>query len=757
MAYTKLFKLKMINIFFKKNIVKIFLILFFLLITNQQYASEILIYADKIDYDQKNNIIAKGKAKVLYENNIISSNLIIYSQKTGDIILPIEFSLKDERNNYYYGSSGFFESNFEYGEINDVKVLLEDGSRIVGNKIKRDHNVDIISKGVYSPCKSKIKIANFICPIWQLESEKMLHDYDNLFLYQKHSKMRVMNFPVFYSPYLLTPSPLRKDRKSGFLTPSVNLNFFDTKISQSTSFPYYFNLSQDKELTFTPMINYGGGIDSSQRFNFDYNQILSGGNLKTNLTFDTTFENQNSDKWFKEGSLINSYDQNINEKFNLKFSSALQTSKNYIQQTNPSDDLSYSSSLHTSFDIYGYNLNKIDDKLRLNISNYQSNQNNEDDKTLPTILPYINFYSGESKINTINYSSNFEFYNIIRKSPTNIHSKKQRKISSLINFNKETIMYSSKINFETDIYNQFFNTEDKKIDNKYVLSNNFRSFPIFAISTATPFKIKNFKNNLTYTPKLKFVITPGISNSNKLSNEDSSINSYTIANNSNLNRFSGTDKMDNSKRLDLSFNIKNDILNGNLWTVYEFTNNSNYHYTQGNEKKLSDFLGDIFLTKEKYETSYNFRYDPHNNYIKNQNIDFSYENKIGNYKLSYLDQKSKTEDIIISDKETLNYKFISKKFLKYSEIAYIGLYDIKKSSNTESRISYSYFDECFGINIDFKRNSYTKETLKPQDIMTVMFSFKNLGSYKSTNLAVSETDKQDIEWNSVGINNDLFN
>ena len=105
---------------------------------------------------------------------------------------------------------------------------------------------------------------------------------------------------------------LRKKRKSGFLTPSINLNFFDTKISQSTSFPYYFNLSQDKELTFTPTINYGGGIDSSQRFEFDYNQILSGGILETQLTFDTTFENQNSEKWLREGSLINNYKQNIN-------------------------------------------------------------------------------------------------------------------------------------------------------------------------------------------------------------------------------------------------------------------------------------------------------------------------------------------------------------------------------------------------------------------------------------------------------------
>ena len=747
----------MINKFFKKNIFHIFVLLFFFLITNQQNAKEILIYADEISYDQQNNIIAKGKAKILYDNNIISSDLIIYSQSTGNINLPIEFSLKDERNNYYFGSSGAFESNFELGKIEDVKVLLEDGSRIVGKQIKREGDIDIISKGVYSPCNSKIRIADFLCPIWQIESEKMLHDYDTLFLYQKHSKMRVFNLPVFYTPYLLTPSPLRKERKSGFLTPSINLNFFDTKISQSTSFPYYFNLSQDKELTFTPIINYGGGIDSSQRFNFDYNQILSGGNLKTNLTFDTTFEDKNSEKWLKEGSFINEYNQKIDEKFHLKISSALETSKNYIQKTNPNNDLSYASSLNTSVNIYGYNLNKIDDKLSLNVTNYQSNQNNEDNKTLPTILPYINFYSGENNIKNFNYSNSLEFYNIFRNGTTDIHAKSQQKISSLIDVNKETNIYPAKIKFQSNIYNQFYNTEDKKIDNKYVVSNYFRTFLIFGITAETPFKIKNFKNKLTYTPKIKLVITPGISNSNKLSNEDSSINSYTINNNTNLNRYSGTDKLDNSKRLDLSFNIKNDVLNGTLWTTYEFTNNSNYHYSQGNEKKLSDFLGNLSHTKKNYNTSYNFRFDPNNNYMKNQDIQLGYENKIGSYNFSYLDQKSKTEDTIVSDKETLNYEFVSKKLFKYSKISYTGLYDIKKSMNTENVISYSYFDECFGVNIDFKRNSYAEESLKPQDIMTIMFSFKNLGSYKSTNLAVSETDKQDIEWESKSVNNDLFN
>ena len=84
------------------------------------------------------------------------------------------------------------------------------------------------------------------------------------------------------------------------------------------------------------------------------------------------------------------------------------------------------------------------------------------------------------------------------------------------------------------------------------------------------------------------------------------------------------------------------------------------------------------------------------------------------------------------------------------------MYNLKKEINTEYSIGYSYFDECFGINLDFSRKSYEEDNLKPQDILTIMFSFKNVGSYKSTNLAVSENDKQDIEWESYDIDENVF-
>ncbi len=748
----------MIKKSYKKNFFLLTFIFFCISLPNLNNAKEILIYADNIRYDNENNIIANGNAKIFYENQFLISDIIIYDQNNDKIILPTKFILKDKNNNFFEASSGEFDKSIGDGTLNDVKIKLRDGSRLVGKKAKRIGEIDIISKGVYTPCKSRIKIANFICPIWQLDGEKILHDNENLFLYQKHSKMRLLNTPVFYLPYIVTPSPLRKERKSGFLTPSFNFNFFDTKISQSNSFPYYFNLSIDKELTFTPTFNYGGGVDSSQRFNFDYNQLLSGGDLNLNLTFDSNFENQNNNKWLSNASLITSYKQNINEKFRLKLDSALQTSKEYIQITDPNNDLSYQSSLSTKFNIEGYNIKKIDDKLLLNLSHYQSNQNDEDNKTTPIVLPYIEYYSGFNKFKDVDIENRFTFYNINRDKNTDIHSKSQQKLSHQVNFTKEYIKFNSKITFLSELHNQLFKTENKLLhDSKFHTGSYYRIFPIAGMKIVTPFKLKKSKYNIYYEPYLFPVVTPGSSNSNKLSNEDSSVNAFSINNNKLLNRFTGSDKLDNSKRINYGIKISNEKINLDFAQYYEFTENSNYHNEQGNDDNLSDLLGQINYNNKIVGFNYDIRYDVDNNFPKQQNVEINPKTDIGEIYISYLDQKSKTDEIITTDKETFNYAITSKKFAKYSRLKISGLYDLKEDINKEYLIGYSYYDECFGIDINFSRKSYKENDLKPQDNLTLMFSFKNIGSYKSSNILTTGEGKEDINWETIEVDNELFN
>ena len=318
--------------------------------------------------------------------------------------------------------------------------------------------------------------------------------------------------------------------------------------------------------------------------------------------------------------------------------------------------------------------------------------------------------------------------------------------------------YASNINLMSELHNQAFFTEDKKIVNEYHTGDYYRIFPILGVSIHTPFKLKKNLFDLTYTPNIMFSASPGLSNSNKISNEDSSLSSFSITNSKSLNRYSGTDKLDNSKRVTYGFNAKNSNFVADLIQTYEFTDNSNFHKEQGNEKRLSDLLGSLtYDDQKKILVGYDFRVDVDENYAKEQNINFKNNNKLGTINLKYSDQKSKTDEVIKTDNETFNYTFNSKKFAKFSNINFSGLYDLKESINKEYSIGYNYFDECFGVNIDFKRSSYAEEDLKPQDILTIMFSFKHVGSYKSTNLAVSENDKQDIKWENYSIDNDLFN
>ena len=435
----------------------------------------------------------------------------------------------------------------------------------------------------------------------------------------------------------------------------------------------------------------------------------------------------------------------------------MQTSKNYIQKTKPNDDLSYTNSLKTDLNLEGFGLRKNDDQLKINLSFYQTNQEDEDNKTVPIVLPNIQYHSGYyNKFGNI-YDHSLEFYNILRDKSTDVHSKRQQKISHKYKINKKFINFNSKISMDAEIYNQIFNTDQKKVStNNYKTGTYYRFFPIVGISSETPFKIKNFNSDLTFSPKINLTLSPGISNSNKLSNEDSTNNDFSIENIYRLNRFSGNDKLDNSKRVSYGVSAYTQNFNSSLMQSYEFTKNSNFHNEQGNDHYLSDLLGSIEY-KDKTEILYNFRYDVNNNYLKTQNINFLKDTDYGELNIAYLDQNTKVNNIISKDTETINYSFSSKKFSKFSKIYFNGLYDMKKEINKEYSLGYSYFDECFGINIDFNRKSYEEDSLKPQDILTIMFSFKNIGSYKSTNiLAVTEGDRRDIEWESYSVDDDQF-
>ena len=89
--------------------------------------------------------------------------------------------------------------------------------------------------------------------------------------------------------------------------------------------------------------------------------------------------------------------------------------------------------------------------------------------------------------------------------------------------------------------------------------------------------------------------------------------------------------------------------------------------------------------------------------------------------MSYLDENSKTNNIVTKDTETINYSFLSKKISKFSEIQLSGLYDLKEEINKEYSIGYSYFEKSNPYSF-FKGNA---AKVQKQELKNALKYFRN--------------------------------
>jgi len=264
-------------------------------------------------------------------------------------------------------------------------------------------------------------------------------------------------------------------------------------------------------------------------------------------------------------------------------------------------------------------------------------------------------------------------------------------------------------------------------------------------------------NNINIIPKLSLIINGSQPSSDKVSNEESTNNSYTIYNSDQLNRYTGSDKLDNSKRINYGLDINKDEYKISFSQSYEFDSNSNYNNDVGLKDYMSDLLGEFKFDGDNNDITHDIRFNVDQGLVKSQSFAYTNENILGKSNLKYSQQRVENNSILENGSETLDISFSSNKFLKYSKINLASTFDLINDDPSKYSFGYQYYDECFGINLDFNRSFYEDRDLKPNDSLLLMFSFKHLGTYSSSNLAVSETDKQDINWETGSIDNSLFN
>ena len=591
---------------------------------------------------------------------------------------------------------------------------LENDPRLKARSFVNKDGVTSINKGVFTTCKK-----TDTCPPWSMYAEKITHDNDEETMYYKNAWLKIYDIPVIYFPKFSHPDPSVK-RKSGFLTPSWTDS---TNLGFSIDLPYFYAISDNKDLTFKPRFYFNDEIILQNEyrqvnknsnhvvdFSFNTNNYLSSNRLlKTHLfsnsIFETNFEN------FDNSNFEINFETVSNDTYlkTYKIDSPLVKNESllnsYISFNAENEDLLFS----TSLEVYNDLAKDKTDRYEFIYPNYK-------------IEKYIDLDS--ESLQALDISS----YGHQKKYATNIYE------GIIINDllfkgNNNIFNWGLKNNFNAVIKNV-----NKKGKNSAIYKENFDQslLSVFTINNEFPLKKLGINYESNFTPKISLMYSPNKTINN--SNDDRRID---VGNIYDLNRLGYSDTVEGGASITVGSEYRrssnktgSELVSFNLATVLRKSKNEDLPIISTIGNTASDIFGNLILNINKnIELNYNFSLDNNLNETNYDSIKskFSVNNFVTSFE--YLDDKSSLNSKSYISNET-NFAI--------NKSSSIG-FDVRKNRKTNATeyydLFYNYTNDCLVAAIKFNKKYYSDSDLKPEKQILLTLSIVPFGKVSNINLA----------------------
>ena len=715
---------------------------------------DIIIRAEKIFYlKNKEKIYTKGKTFFNIENKYEGDSAdVLYFRNTMVASSNKKTFIKDNMSNFYYLDSFVYNVNKEILNGESVKITdkekdnysfskaiidLKTGKllgqditidfkkekfgnddnepRIKGVTANSDSNKTVIRKGLFTTCKRNGEK----CPPWVVKADKITHDKTKKTVYYKNAWLKLYDVPVWYYPYFFHPDPSVK-RQSGFLKASSSNN---TATGHHISLPYFFVVSEDKDLTFKPYIFTNKKIVLQNEYrqiseksitiaDFSYSKGHYSDYKDSNTTKSHFFSNTKIDLEL-ENFISSDLEINLQKISNDTYLTLFDL-KSPLFET-PSTLTSNISLIldndNTSFDISLNQYEKLSgrnqDRYTYALPNYSLSKSIN---MFDNLMGSLNFTStGHNKL----FDTNISETNIINN----------------LNYVSENLFSNQGIMSGYKILLKNVNTSGK---NSLQYNSNLSSdvMSAFLLETSLPLVKNETVNEKILTPKMSFRYSP---NNTK---KGITANRINIGNIYNLNRLGQADSVETGASMTLGLN-------------YQKTNKIN------NEKKLeiniasnfrnkseSDIPGNTTINRKTSDLIGEIRYQP--NDILNVGYNFSLDNDMSTLNYNYFDGVLQTNNL----KTHITYSEESELFGDGNFIAADFKYDFnndtfltfstrrnRKISLTEFyNLVWDYKNDCLIASIDYKKTYYQDRDIKPTENLFFQITIVPLTSYMSPDL-----------------------
>ena len=206
--------------------------------------------ADQLSYDPKTKLaIATGKVVITYGPFTLNATRVTYNRDTDEFSANGSVELREPNGNIMLAQKINLTNKFKAGFANHLTALLNNDVTISARYAKRiDGHITIFTDSHYTACRNCH--TRWGDPLWELVADQSTHDQDTHDITEINPRLKIAGITVGGLPYLVHPDPTVK-RRSGWLMPHVKSGH---PYGIGVIAPYFWAISPDKDLTFSPML-----------------------------------------------------------------------------------------------------------------------------------------------------------------------------------------------------------------------------------------------------------------------------------------------------------------------------------------------------------------------------------------------------------------------------------------------------------------------------------------------------------------------
>ena len=690
------------------------------IITSEGYILE----SDNILFDNIKKVISsKENTKLLdKDGNQIFLSMFNYLINKNLLLSKGEIEIIDIRNNKYFLYEFYLNEKEKKIVGSDVRFFFEDEEnltderndpRIFANSVSVKDGNSVLTKGICTYCEDRGEKS----PPWSIKAKEIKHNSAKKTIYYERAILKIYNFPIFYYPKLSHPDST-VSRRSGLLVPTYASN---ANTGSGISIPYFWAISKDKDLTFTPKIFAGKAplLLSEYRQDFDKSYLVVGAGYTSSRSY--IFSRFNTEL-IKEETKESNFQINLqnvsNDTFLKKYdinTFLVDSKKNILENS-----INFNYLEDDTF--FGASFTAFEDLSLTNNSKYEY------------LLPDITFDKNllaDEKLGLLNFSSNLK----VRSYDTN-------KLTQF--FINDFDWRSNKLISKNGINSQFLSTI-KTVNYNAKNTAEFKTDKTSSeVSGAIGYlaQIGFFKNN--YKSKKNHLIQPKLllkyapNHMRKVKNA-SSLNYDNIFN---LDRVNATDVTETGLSASLGFEYKKRLLTkdnipGDEQFFFRFgqiiseEENNEIPSRTSLDQRFSDVVGRSYLmVNDNIDLNYNFSIDQSYKRFNYNSIGTTFKtiNNENVFNISYLEEKDHIgnqkyirSDIDIELKNSNTLSFSTKRNLLTSSAEFYNL-------------SYNYINDCLKAGLVFRREFYTDRDIEPENSLMFKISILPFGDFGKVGL-----------------------